>query len=290
MDAPSCIAEAEKLRQDGNAAFKRGNLEKACEIYLNALSQFAIVARFVAPTTYSLTETDLDLKAAVCLNVALCYIRLGKPELAVEHCDEVLEVRPSSVKALYRRGTAYIALGKYGAAGVDLAYARHLEPRNDEVAQRFQESVTKYDEAFPLHAATRSSKELERLITIEGRDVNSVDDFGMSALHCATGSGQAAAVATLLAHGADVHMKNLGGDTAMGAAILNGHAEIVEMLKGSGAESPNPCAYCLGEFAKGDLVNICPHCKARAHHECYKKDMAVRGAAMSCATCRRRLA
>lgn len=47
------------------------------------------------------------------LNLALCYVKLGKNDDAISTCTDALKVDPDSLKATYRRGQAYQAKVRY---------------------------------------------------------------------------------------------------------------------------------------------------------------------------------
>ncbi|KAI3911727.1 hypothetical protein MKX01_029488, partial [Papaver californicum] len=50
------------------------------------------------------------------LNVASSYMKMGECKKSIEACDKVLEASPGHVKALYRRGMAYMSAGDFEEA------------------------------------------------------------------------------------------------------------------------------------------------------------------------------
>jgi len=65
-----------------------------------------------------------DIEIPVCLNMGLCYLRLGKNHEAIYYCTQALEkdYQPNE-KALYRRGVAYMNIGELKKARDDLMLA-----------------------------------------------------------------------------------------------------------------------------------------------------------------------
>lgn len=55
-------------------------------------------------------------KAILYSNRALTYLKLEKPELALEDAEEGLELNPGYVKLLYRKGKALLMLKRYEEA------------------------------------------------------------------------------------------------------------------------------------------------------------------------------
>jgi predicted negative regulator of RcsB-dependent stress response len=55
------------------------------------------------------TPAGTALKTSCQLNLALCYVKLGKNDDAIKTCTDVLSDDPDSLKATYRRGQAQLA-------------------------------------------------------------------------------------------------------------------------------------------------------------------------------------
>jgi tetratricopeptide (TPR) repeat protein len=73
-----------------------------------------------------------DLKLASYLNSAACFLRLGDHTLAQECCDNVLHSEPFNEKALFRRASALIGLGRDTDALSDLQLLLEHYPNNSE--------------------------------------------------------------------------------------------------------------------------------------------------------------
>mmetsp|Transcript_13814 Transcript_13814/g.37338 ORF Transcript_13814/g.37338 Transcript_13814/m.37338 type:complete len:341 (+) Transcript_13814:39-1061(+) len=109
------LSPAEAAKEDGNAAFKRGDLPSALAAYTLAL------------------ERDPAMVVAA-NNRALVNIRMKRFGDAESDCNMVLQHEPNNVKALLRRASAREGLGDPGAAAADFTRALQLEPGNKEAA------------------------------------------------------------------------------------------------------------------------------------------------------------
>ncbi|KAJ7596936.1 ankyrin repeat-containing domain protein [Mycena floridula] len=86
-----------------------------------------------------------------------------------------------------------------------------------------------------LHFHVANSSDLARIAVFLKEnprfDVNSLDEFGYTALHLAADRGNVGAVRLLLEKGADATLKDPDGLTALELARVAGHDELVEVLK-----------------------------------------------------------
>merc|ERR1712050_808456 len=64
------------------------------------------------------------------LNLALCYLKLGKWIEARVACDKAIEESEAAAKAWFRRGEAQLALNNFKAAKLDFEKTLILEPEN----------------------------------------------------------------------------------------------------------------------------------------------------------------
>ncbi|KAK4480988.1 hypothetical protein RD792_011856 [Penstemon davidsonii] len=60
-----------------------------------------------------------DTRNMLHLNVAACLLKMGEVRKSIEACNKVLDTNPVHVKALYRRGMAYMTAGDFGEARAD---------------------------------------------------------------------------------------------------------------------------------------------------------------------------
>lgn len=69
-------------------------------------------------------------------NMSSCHVKLGNWNAAIDLCNLVLETDATNLKALYRRGSAYIELQEYEKAEQDLEKAKNLDPENSAVKNK----------------------------------------------------------------------------------------------------------------------------------------------------------
>ncbi|XP_056176967.1 peptidyl-prolyl cis-trans isomerase PASTICCINO1 [Syzygium oleosum] len=111
----SIMDEAEKIRSTGNRLFKEGKFELAKAKYEKVLREF----NHVNPQDDEEGKEFLNTRNLLHLNVAACYLKMGESRKSVEACNKVLDANPVHVKALYRRGMAYMSAGDFEEARAD---------------------------------------------------------------------------------------------------------------------------------------------------------------------------
>jgi len=92
----------------------------------------------------------------------------------------------------------------------------------------------KIKQTLLCHAAAWWDSKLIEFLVTNGADVNRCDEIALTPLMYAAKEGQISAVELLLGKGARVN-DNINQNTAIKLAERNGHLEIVDLLKGSGA-------------------------------------------------------
>ena len=75
-------------------------------------------------------------------NMAQCYINLGNFELAIRLASDALLKDPSNVKALYRRGTSYLASNQFGLAFIDFESCQALDPDNKSLEKEVKKAAS----------------------------------------------------------------------------------------------------------------------------------------------------
>lgn len=141
-------AEAERRKVEGNGQFRAGAYEAALLCYSGAIEA-------LEASGYQ----ELDLRAALASNQALCLLKLDRPAEAEERASAALTADPGNSKAVFRRGLARLALGGTAAlrgAHEDLQKAVRLEPQNREVRKKCEEARCLLEE---LPAEDASSKD-----------------------------------------------------------------------------------------------------------------------------------
>ncbi|XP_035230345.1 dynein assembly factor 4, axonemal-like isoform X2 [Stegodyphus dumicola] len=123
--------------------------QKGLELYSHGASQhafrrFGFALKYVISLEHDIPpeqEGDMDfkdLKLACYLNIAACQMRHHNYESVVINSTKALSIQPENVKALYRRGAAYVQLQEYEKADEDLSSAHRMEPNNQAVVKQIQ--------------------------------------------------------------------------------------------------------------------------------------------------------
>jgi len=110
------MSEADRLKTEGNDAYKSGRIEEAVGIYTRAIA------------ACKNTEKDIEIKCDCLANRAACRRQLYLPEECISDCNEVLAMKPDHFKALIRRGQAYESMEKYQKALDDFIAASRIDP------------------------------------------------------------------------------------------------------------------------------------------------------------------
>ncbi|KAL3145165.1 hypothetical protein ABBQ38_001764 [Trebouxia sp. C0009 RCD-2024] len=119
------IERAGKLKEQGNAAFKAGQLKFARNKYTKALR---LADRLFDIETEEQAEAAAVVKTACLVNLANCAHKEQQYGEALDWCNKALRESDDHVKALYRRAMAYTALGEFERAEQDLNKWKELEP------------------------------------------------------------------------------------------------------------------------------------------------------------------
>mmetsp|Transcript_27314 Transcript_27314/g.75974 ORF Transcript_27314/g.75974 Transcript_27314/m.75974 type:complete len:350 (-) Transcript_27314:210-1259(-) len=131
-NAAEQLQRAMDAKERGAEHYKSQEFAKARDAWLLAMREM--------PKTDAggLNRMELSLH----LNLAQVYLQLkgdGDYVEAIAHASEALKIEPENSKALYRRGLALGAIGKYQPAAMDLQRAARIEPRNAEVRKKYEE-------------------------------------------------------------------------------------------------------------------------------------------------------
>lgn len=124
--------ESMAFKEEGNAYFKSGSMEKAIVSYTKAIEALPAADHVEGSVFYS--------------NRAACYKNLGDYKSVVADCTSALQINATNWKAQMRRGFAYEALEKYELALDDLrkcgpwsAEARRSASRLTRTVRQLQE-------------------------------------------------------------------------------------------------------------------------------------------------------
>merc|ERR1719411_721035 len=107
MNDEETLNTVPQLKEEGNNLFKEKKYEEAIEKYVEALSRIDII---ICKNQFKNMPNLIEQKTPLLLNYAQCKLFLGDFRSAIGPCDEVLNIEPKNVKALFRRGKAHVRL------------------------------------------------------------------------------------------------------------------------------------------------------------------------------------
>jgi stress-induced-phosphoprotein 1 len=102
----SSLDPKEKIKEEGDAAFKAAKFEEAITKYTKCLDQ--------------ISDKSAELALKCYANRAACFKQLSNFDGTIGDCTAVLEVKEDDVKALMRRAQAYEACERYKSALQDV--------------------------------------------------------------------------------------------------------------------------------------------------------------------------
>jgi tetratricopeptide (TPR) repeat protein len=73
------------------------------------------------------------LKVTCHLNMAACYLKMEKEKEAIQECSSALKIEPNNVKALFRRGRAYMEEKEWEKAEEDFNKSLEMDKDNIEI-------------------------------------------------------------------------------------------------------------------------------------------------------------
>ncbi|CAI9098339.1 OLC1v1034968C1 [Oldenlandia corymbosa var. corymbosa] len=109
------MEDVEKIKGTGNRLFKEGKFQLAKAKYDKLLREF----KHVNPMDDEEGKEFSNARDLLHLNVAACLLKMGECRKSIEECNKVLDANPAHVKALYRRGMAYMTAGDFEEARSD---------------------------------------------------------------------------------------------------------------------------------------------------------------------------
>ncbi|KAL2896494.1 Peptidyl-prolyl cis-trans isomerase FKBP62 [Bienertia sinuspersici] len=89
-------------------------------------------------------ETFINITCAVLLDMAAGFLRKKEFISTGKFCTIVLDLHPTSVKALFRRASAAMELGRLEFAVSDLELAYVINPSNQEVCKKLGEAKVRF--------------------------------------------------------------------------------------------------------------------------------------------------
>lgn len=126
LDADAKLEQAKIFKDKGTKHFKDCKFEIASTRYQKVID-------FLEHEISLKGDSELERKSilqAGRLNLALCYLKLGKWIEARAVCDKAIEETDAVAKAWFRRGEAQLALNDCESAKLDFEQSLELEPEN----------------------------------------------------------------------------------------------------------------------------------------------------------------
>ncbi|XP_050272403.1 uncharacterized protein LOC126715699 isoform X3 [Quercus robur] len=155
------LEQANDAKLEGNKLFGDGQFEEA-------LSQYELALQ-VAPDMPSSSE----LRSICHANCAICYTKLGKYDETIKECTKSLELNPTYMKSLVRRGEAHEKLEHFEEAIADMKKILELDPSNDQA----RKTIRRLE---PLAAEKREKMKEEMISKLKDMGNSLLGRFGMS--------------------------------------------------------------------------------------------------------------
>ncbi|KAL8223113.1 hypothetical protein R6Q57_020512 [Mikania cordata] len=155
------LAQMNEVKTEGNKLFGDGLYEEALLKYDYAIQ--------LAPEMSSSSE----IRSICHNNRATCFFKLGKYGDTVKECTKALELNPSYMKALIRRGEAHEKLENYDEAISDMKKILELDPSN----YQSRRSIVRLE---PLAIEKREKMKEEMLGKLKDMGNSILGRFGMS--------------------------------------------------------------------------------------------------------------
>jgi len=133
------FAKAVVEKEEGNKFFKEGDSKKAAFHYHSALNYVNGLVSLSPEESKKVNE----IKVSCNNNLAAVLIKDGKFERSVQCCNKVLEIEGNNVKALFRRGKAYLGKENLDKAEEDLKRALELDPTDKAIPKELSTLKTK---------------------------------------------------------------------------------------------------------------------------------------------------
>jgi serine/threonine-protein phosphatase 5 len=146
--------EMERLKADGNDAFKTGDAKQAVYKYSCAI--------VFAPDN-----------AVLFSNRAAAHIKLEEYGSSLHDAEQAIKLDSGFIKAHYRRGASHMALGKFGDAVDDFRLVLKLKPGDAEAKKRLQYCKKAHlEQQFALAIAMEQTKLASELIDLSAISVS----------------------------------------------------------------------------------------------------------------------
>merc|ERR1712032_881204 len=134
-------------KEEGNTAFKAGNLDEAYKLYSEALA---------------IDPHNRSTNAKLYFNRATVAAKLKRTAESIADCDKALELDPSYTKALLRRAKSYMETEQYDEAVRDYEKVHKGDRGNQEYRHLLQEAK--------LELKKSKRKDYYKILAVEKKD------------------------------------------------------------------------------------------------------------------------
>lgn len=139
-----------------------GNIERAEEVKILANEAFKANKFSQAIDLYSESINLNGLNAVYWANRAFAHIKLEEYGCAVQDATKAIEINSKYSKGYYRRGAAYLAMGKFKEALKDFQQVKRICPNDPDAARKLKECEKAYqkirfEEAIAVKDSQRHS-------------------------------------------------------------------------------------------------------------------------------------
>jgi len=153
LDSSEKIEQVKLFKEKGTAYFKTSK-------YSLALKQYKKITSYLEHESTMSDELKKEREALMLaghLNLSACYLKLNDCNAAKDQCDKALELDKNNVKALFRRGQAYLILVEPLLAKQDFKTALELDPNNKAVTSQLHIAVKQIQQQKAKDKATYSN-------------------------------------------------------------------------------------------------------------------------------------
>jgi len=126
-DVTEKITESSDLKNEGNKLFREKRFREALIKYNSGLNYF-----FKIPTENLKTNTLIDLKQTLLLNVINCHIALNEYNYALKKIPEAFEIKETP-KCFFYRALSLMNLGDFDQAFSDIEKLKSLLPNDKQI-------------------------------------------------------------------------------------------------------------------------------------------------------------
>ncbi|KAG9138639.1 hypothetical protein Leryth_020479 [Lithospermum erythrorhizon] len=151
MNFREIMEEVEKIKGTGNRLFKEEKFELAKTKYEKVLREF----NHVNPQDDDEGKEFSETRNLLHLNVAACFLKMGEYRKSIETCNKVLDANPVHVKAFYRRGMAYMAVGDFAEARDDFHKMMNIDKSSEPTAKAALLKLKKEEQEVHRRAQTQ---------------------------------------------------------------------------------------------------------------------------------------